>query len=1152
MSVRFVIGRAGSGKTHRCLSAIREELGASAADGPRLVLLVPEQASLQMERELVCAGDVQAISRAEVLSFRRLTFRIMQQANAPLKPALSPAARAMVLRTIIARLGSRLKYYRRVDRMSGFFDRLGQTIGELIDEAVGPEGVAVVGAVAGDDPRRAEKFADLALIYAAYLEHLGDHRVDASQHLQIARQQLAGCDYLRGAHLWVDGFAGFTRQEMLLLAEVARRSEHVEITALVDPAYAQQTTTLDDVYPADLFAKTQRTCFRLRAALVDAGLTIDAPVLLDQPPPRFANSGDLAALESSLCGPNAPMVRSTAPADIRLIEAADRRAEARFAVNQVVRMVRSGAGRLRYRDVAFIVRDLEPYHDLLSAALIEHHVPYFIDRRKSANHHPLVEFLRAALAMAIEPYSLEAVRQQLKTGMIELSEADADELENYLLAYGITGRDAWTEGDWTFFRPRRGQTEPDDAQKQTLERVNRSRRRVIEAVDSFIQFAAVAHGGADWATALRSLLDANSADARISAWAAAADKDGDITLADQHRQVSIDVAALLEDVATALHDTRMSAAEFASVLEAGLSQMTLGLVPPTVDQVLVGSIERSRHPDLKVVVLLGFNDGVFPRIGADHALLTDEDREALAARNLVVGVSHRQQVLEERLLFYIAATRPSHRLIITWASSDGQGRAQHASPYVATLQQLFPALAIERTACDGLEPEADSILSVRDLAAGLALAMRVRSESNLRSRWNDLYEAARRRIDLAKQLQPVLASLDYENQAMLSKASVARLFGETYRASVSELETFAACPFQRFAQYGLRLQEREEAQLQATDVGTIHHAILEDFINELVQRGQRLSDLADDDIGPRLERCAQRIGAEREQAGGFSTARDAYLFGRSATDLSLVVRSQRRVAAAGAFRPRAAEATFGYPDGLPALALTTPKGRRVELRGFIDRVDLAEVGDELLGIVIDYKRTRDKRLDLAHVYHGLSLQLLGYLLVLAERGQTLAGRPIVPVGAFYVSLLSKYQSVDHPDDAPDSEDDADAPTPRGILNAARIAALDHAAPDERKSKLFKFHRNKDGSLGYIDTHDAAEPKPFAALLANTRQRLGELADRVLDGDIAVSPFRLRDFSPCQWCRMQSVCRFEFGDPGMRHLDALTRSQVFERIQKEGA
>ncbi|UCF35238.1 MAG: PD-(D/E)XK nuclease family protein [Phycisphaerales bacterium] len=220
------------------------------------------------------------------------------------------------------------------------------------------------------------------------------------------------------------------------------------------------------------------------------------------------------------------------------------------------------------------------------------------------------------------------------------------------------------------------------------------------------------------------------------------------------------------------------------------------------------------------------------------------------------------------------------------------------------------------------------------------------------------------------------------------------------------------------------------------------------------------------------------------------------------------------------------------------------------LRGYIDRVDLAELADEMLGIVIDYKRTRNKRLDLSSVYHGLSLQLVAYLLVLSEHGESLAGRPIRPIGAFYVSLLPQYEAVDHPSAAEiEAETFPGAYRPRGLLNAQGLQALDGQLGGSGRSQYFNVFRKKDGKVGHIDASDGAEPGDFQAILQHAAHKLATLADGILDGYVSVNPYRLKDFSPCSWCPMSSVCRFEMGLSDVRFLESLKRSEVFARVRE---
>lgn len=1133
------MGRAGVGKTAHCLNAITASLRESPLIGPRMILVVPEQASLQMERALLDRLAGRAIHRAEVLSFRRLAFRILDACGDGGRSALTPTARAMALRLLIARHASEMHYYKRAHRFTGFIEKLGRSISEFIQESVHPDDLCPP-AGNEDEPIRALKLHDLRLLYKAYLELLGDSRMDPSGYLDVARARLPHCHWLTGACIYVDGFAGFSRQEQLMLVALADSADHMDLTAMLDPISSD----------CNLFAKTQRMVSDLGDLFRSHDITVDAPLTITDPPRRFDKCQALAHMEKHLFTPSPP---ERAPAvGIRIIQAVDRRTEVEFAVSRILRHVRRAENPLQYRDIAVILRDMEPYHTLLSAALQARNIPFFMDRRRPTNHHPLVMLIRAMLEFACGDYAIEPIRTLLKTGLIGL--ADADELENYLLATGVSGRDRWIAGDWPV-PPRDRAGDTSDAALAAMKRVNASREHFLRQLDPWITSIERNQPAtaATWADRLRATMRHLDVQEQVERLASGAEHDGDLDQAEGHRQVLGDVEQFLEDLETAMGDEPIDITALASVVDAAFAQLTLGLAPPMLDQVLVGSIERSRHPDIKLAFVLGCNEGVFPAIPVEESILNDDDRAWLDKRGVRLGTPRPQRITEESALFYVAVTRPSESLIVTWADADSNGKALHPSPYIASLRAACPGVEVE-TVDDPFSERTDwAIQTPRDLAAHLGSEFRHRPDSPdddpvVRQRWNDLYESVRTDEELTETLTTAVRALDYTNSAGLSRAAAAAAVSDPYYASVSQLETYAACAFQHFAKYRLKLRERQLSALAANDVGTIHHAILEHFIGRLARDGRSLADLDAAAVRQQLDVSCRFVAETLPLLGELSHARDRYVQSRGQRELARVLNTQKHIAKAGAFRPKAVEAKFGFADGegMPALEITTPAKRQVFLRGIIDRVDLAEVSDELLGIVVDYKRSRNRRLDLASAYHGLSLQLLGYLLVLSQRGETLAGRPIKPVGAFYVNLLNQYQSVEHPDDAGDSATEKSPHKPRGILDFARSAALDRETTSGR-SPSYAIYRNKSGAPGYIDTTDVAEPRAFDALLQHTARRMGELADRLLDGEIAIQPCRLKSFSPCSWCELKGFCRFEPGDTPTRVFEPMARSEVFRRL-----
>lgn len=1209
MSVRFIIGRAGSGKTWRCLEAIRARLRDDSAAGPRLLLIVPEQASFQMERALIETPDVPGFMRCEVLSFRRLAYRVFTETGADPRRSdqtIGGLGRLMVIRRLIRQERDGLRLLGQVADKPGLVGQVAHAFDELMREEVLPDQLdRFVKAAEGEHPLAAARLADLTRLYRAYLDYLTDDRLDPAQYLTLAADRLDACSWLGGAEVWVDGFAGLTRQEYHLLTSLARRVASMEITLLMDPAASVIDADPPPGPSYSLFSRSERTLMQLRRAFLSAGVVLDEAVRLHGRPdpadshrrgagatPEGADAGAFSkrpGAGSRAAGGAAPSTGSAsgpggrtrfavpalglleqrlflgagdasestpAPDVVRVLEFPDRRTEVEAAVAEIARLTREADPPMRYRDIAIIVRDLAVYHDLVSATMAAHQMPCFIDRREPTTHHPLVELVRGLLAIAVDDCRLDSVRLLLKTGLLPLADEEADLLENYLIAHGIAGRRAWGE-PWSYTRIFRGRGEDGQLtayQREVLTRMNALREQWLAAVGPWLE--AVAEGGEmpgrRWGEMLYACLERLGVGERLYAWADEAEADGRADEAGAHRQVWADFIELLDEFVRALGDDAMRADAFRETLEAALSGFDLGLAPATLDQVLVGAIERSRHPSIRAALLLGFDEHHYPMRRGEDPLIGDAERDLLEGAGVEIGPSRRRRLLDERMLAYIALTRAGERLWISYPRIESDGKQVHPSPYLDDVCAALPGLAVERVGDPGTARDPARLTRVGRLGGALAAEFRDRpvladeQQPAIRARWNAVYEAARRQQDWQHTLRRALGGLAYRNAASLPPGMMDRWVRQPFTTSVSRLEKFAACPFAHFAGYVLRLEPRVEFELGALDLGNLCHAILEAFIGRLASEGRRLADLADDEIATGIDEAAERILPRLTDELLLAEARHAFMFDRHRGHLGRVMRWQRDAARVGRFRPLAVEYPFGIdPTRYPPLTLTTPGGRTIHLRGKIDRVDVAELGDELVGAVIDYKRSRNRRLNLAEVYHGLALQLVGYLLALQQTGESLAGRPIRPVAAMYLSLIEPYAQVSHPDAERKS-----GMKWRGVLEREGLKTLDEMIEPGTGSAFFAARLKKDGDPDARG--DVAGRAELAALMHYVGRRMGELADRLLDGDIAVSPYRLNKRMPCGYCEFRSVCRYEIETQAPRTLDLLTRPDAFARIRAEAA
>jgi len=1165
MSVQVVVGRAGTGKTALCLEAIRDALRASPVEGPHLIFLVPEQAAFQMERALIETPDVPGYVRCDVLSFRRLAHRILNEAGGALAARpLGPLGRLMAVRLVLRRLEPEL----RVLRLSrgggaGLLRAIATSLNEWIQEELEPDRLReLADSARADDPHSAQRLADLCRIYEGYREFLAAGRLDPAQELSVAEPLAGRIAWLRGAHVWVDGFAGFTASERRMLVRLAGLAGSMTISLLIDPA--SRVLEGDEPGRFSLFSRTERTYAALRKDMQAAGIEW-RPVrrLTPARPPRFA-SEDLVRLEARVFrAPPEAKAGPPVPRDVQLIAAANRRVEVQAAVAEIQRLVRTQG--LRYRDIAVVVRHLDPYHDLLSAAMSAYGVPFFIDRRRGTAHHPLVELLRLLPALAARRFLLDDVRLLLKTGLVPLKDHEADALENYAVAHGLSGTETWLGKDaWRYARlfTRGDNEEPFTTREEAvLDRVNEYRRRLTEPLREWMAFAAGRSAtGRQWADRLRQTLVALDVQRRMETWAREAAEDGRTEEADVHRQVWRDATELLEDFAQALETEELACEEVPAILEAGLAEFTLGLAPPTLDQVLVGSIERSRHPELAAVLLLGFNDGLFPATPPEDVLLSDTERDRLSEKRPPVGTTRRQRILDEKMLAYIAFTRPSRYLWVSYPRADEAGRPLRPSMFIEDLMAALPGLALRHIEDPVSRRDVWPIGRVADLAAGLALEFRSRTdapqedgEPEVRGRWNALYGHVCGIESLDTVLRPVLASLAYRNEARLEASVMPLLHAEPVSLSASRIETFAACPFRYFAEYVLGLTERVEFAVEAVDLGLLHHKILEELFAELIREGRSLGDLDPEQIRERLEQLSRRWAARLADEALLNSARNTFLLNRSSRHLRGVAQRLRLMAQRSRARPAAVEWTFGLrnrdraSDAEP-VEIRTPKGRRVFLRGKIDRVDLVDLEGEMLGVVFDYKQ-QGRSLPLYRVYHGIEVQLLTYVLALVQRGETLAGRPVRPIGAFYVPLRSPPQSVAHPDKA---EDPAAAIPgnlrPKGLLEADSAVVMDPDLRPGAKSAVYSASINRDGRPNAKS--DAYAREDLGTVRQFVVRKIGELADRMLDGDISIAPFRIRKFTACTYCHHRAVCRFDYDVNDFRELQDLRRDDALRLMAEQ--
>jgi ATP-dependent helicase/nuclease subunit B len=1118
MSARFIFGRAGSGKTRWCFDRIVESLRATPL-GPPIYWLLPRQATFQAERMLACAAGCNGYFRVRAVSFEDLGRDILAECGGS-GAAVSDLGRRMILGHLLRRHAPGLRFFASVAHQPGLAAELDQTFAEF--ERSGQDAATLHAAASTSlGPSLAAKLADLALLYREYGKFLGQERLDPNRRLTEALTSIRRCTSLAQADVYVDGFYDFTGPQRQILAALGNFCKSLAITLCIDPKSPCVQNPDHNPDEMSLFHRAEQAYRRLFALLRDQKVAIESPLRLEEPR-RFATA-DLAALERWESA--APIAAQS----IAMIEAPDRRAEVDAAARWIRAAVAEG---LRYRDIVVLMRSEQDYRDLIDASFGEHGIPFFMDRRRTAAHHPLLRLIRGAVAVAAGDWPHEAMMATIKTGLVGLDPPETDALENYVLKHGLVGR-MWVARPWH-----------DPA-------IDGLRRRVVDRLSQFTRAVR-----ADktlplrtFAAALMTLLEQFDVPGQIFAWMNQAEQRGRLEERGEHERVWQELAKLLDEMVDLLGEQAMSLSDFSAILDSALEGFDLALTPPTVDQVLVGPVDRTRTPPAMAAIVLGLSDGQFPCPAHQGTVLCDADRRALSRADIDLDPETRRRLLDEKFWGYVAFTRASHRLLLTRSVLDED---EHAVGPSVLWNSVRERTGIEpRTAPSAQKLPLDCIATPRQLVSSLMHWVRDGGASDDPRR--ELYEWLARRplagdaVDAARFAG--WKALLYRNEARLDPQRAAAMFTSPLRIGIKQLESFRSCPFQHFAGYGLRLAEREQRLVSGIDLSAVYHGVMAKLVGELVQSERTWIDLDDEQTRQRLAELTAQLGGQLRDELMLSSARNRYLLDRIQRTLQLVASAARAAGRRGHGRPGWTDVRFGDDGGatLPPLQLRTPGGAQVRISGKIDRIDLLPGG---AAAAIDY-RLWGGGLDAPAAFHGLSLQLLTFMLVLQHNGQHLAGGKLTAAAAFCVQLARKMRRRNLDKSvAPDDPLFHLEHKPRGIFDLRFLNQLDKDL-GQGSSDVVQVFIKKDGTVGRAQTSDAAGADELAALLRHVEKRIGELADRMIGGEIGIRPYRIGRTTPCPNCKYRDLCRFEPRPGSYDDLESMTKDVMLRKVMEGG-
>ncbi len=1103
MALQFFLGKSGSGKSFALFHQVIEE--AEMHPENNYIVLVPEQVTMQTKKDLVRLQKNGVLLNIDVLNFPRFAHKIFGEVGVETIPILDDVGKSLVLRKVAIENEKYLQVLKSKVKQQGYIKELKSVISELEQYGVKPADFRAKAEELKTRPALQYKMRDICTLYEAFQDFLQGKYIVTEELLEVLCSIMGKSEIVKNSIFVLDGYTGFTPVQFQVLKELLRYGQKVMVTVTMDPKGYPVT----GIKEQELFRLSKTTIDKLEELAHEVGVKADPAVKVEpEVLPGLEDNPAVGFLEENLFRYSKEVYHKEQE-NISIHRMGNPLGEISFVAEKIQELVQEKG--YHYKDFAIISGDIDGYSMYLEHIFETRNIPYFKDNKRCILQNPMMECISSAIEMIIYDFDYKSVMRYLRSGLSGLAKEHADRLENYVIALGIRGFSKWKK---PFTRLYRG------FEQEELADINEYRRTFVEEITTLRKEISGKGTVREKTVGLYHFLMSRNMQQRISEYEEYFKEQGEMALAKEYAQIYKILMDLLQVYVELLGEETVTIKEYWEILKAGFEQTDIGNIPPTSDQVMIGDMERSRLSGVKVLFFIGVNDGIVPKKQDKGGLLSDLERDHLAAHNLELAPGSREKFYIQRFYLYLNLTKAKDHLFVTYANVDGDGKELRPSYLIGTLTSMFERLKVKEEIANGFQP---CFYSQQDVLEYLLAGFDNEEKS---PEWVSVFRWFYEREEGREILMPLLElKFGRRKEDAISKAVAAALYGNQLRGSVSRLEQFADCACSHFFNYGLRLQEREEFAFEAADMGQVFHETLERFAIKLQEENLVWAELEEDKRNEVLEECLQACLAEYAQSNLYASARNRYMEERIRRILRRAVWGLEKQLEAGEFSPSRFEVSFREEKDLKSVLVPLNDKQSMRLNGRIDRLDTCETEDKVYVKVIDYK-SGNQKFDLVAVYHGLQLQLAVYLNVAKELvGKSHPGKTIEPAGIFYF----------HIDDpvVDGIECDTDEKIEEAILMKLRmdgmannqeeaIKLLDNTGGD--KSYVMNLSRTQKGTFS-ANSH-VYEPSSIDLVSKFVEKKVQELGQEILNGEIQANPHKSGSRVACQYCPYYGLCDFD--------------------------
>ena len=1099
MSLQLIYGRSGTGKSKYCFDNISEQIN----NNEKIYIITPEQFSFTAEKELLKAIKNNSVINAEVLSFERMAYRIFNEVGGLTLTNLSKCGRTMLVYDILANKQKNLKFLNSADKN---LETALNAITELKKHNINKELLEKTIQEISDDYLKI-KLQDLNYIYNEFENRIENNYIDENDTLTLLAQKLEKSNMFKNKIIYIDEFVGFTEQEYNIIRKLLKIAKKVYITICEESSGVINNPCIKTAEKLMKYAKLDN-------------IKVEPHIVLENTY-RFKNK-ELKHIEENIN--KLPYKKySEKTENIQLFLAQNPYSEIEYVAQNILRLVKNK--NYNYRDIAIITKNIDTYSNIAKAIFEKYEIPVFIDEKKELSRNILAKYILSIIEIFSKNWSYEAMFNYIKTGFLDIDMQDIFKLENYVIKWGIKGT-KWYNKEWEY---------NDDLTKD----MNQLRKLIVQPLLEFKENLAGTKTAKEITQELYKFIENNKVQEKINNKIKQLEEINEHEIAEE-LQVSLKtIIDILDEIVLIFGDSKITFENYKNILKVGMQNVGLGKIPTTLDQVIMGDVDRTKSHNIKAVFIIGLNDGVLPSVNTSEGFLNDSDREYLKSKNIELAATTKEKLYEEQFNIYKIFSMAEEKIFLTYPIADKDGKSLRPSIIITKFKKIFINLSIYSDIIDKqnitLLPSAtfdDLLINIKKYIDG----------EQIDKIWFDIYNWYNNNNEWKEKLNNALLGIQYNNNPQtINKKNIEKLYGNMLKTSVSKLEQYRKCPFSFHLKYGLNLKEQQEFKIKPIDTGSFMHEVIEQFF-EIVKE-KDIKTISDSEV----EQVVNNIVEEQ------LNLKKNYIFTSTKKFVILTNRLKKVVLQSilyiveqlknSSFSVLGTEVEFKENGKYKPIVLQLENGQKVEITGKIDRIDIGKTKDNTFVRIIDYKSSV-KNVELNQVVSGLQIQLLTYL----DSITTI--EDVLPAGILYFNLLDPIikNNKNISDEQIKQEIRKKFKMDGLILADINVVKMMDNTLDKGYSNIIPAYIGVDGSLNE-NRSNAIKLEDFENLQKYVHKIIKQISKEILNGNIEIKPFYMKNKNTaCDFCEYKPICRFNKNNNEYMFINDKDNKEILEEIK----